>query len=99
MNDLNLKGVTLDTWARTIALFVCIINMILIQCGVHLIDTEYNSVYDGISTCLLAGLSVYSCWKNNSFSQNAQAADELLKALQLGLTTIDTVKKNLKEEK
>lgn len=78
MNKFNLKGVTSQTWVRTIVLVLALISQFLVIIGkkTESIDvnqwTEYG-VY--ILNVVSAG---WAWWKNNSFTKKAQEADDIL---------------------
>lgn len=78
MKKLNLKGVSIQTWVRTIVLALALISQILVLLGKSdkPIDTERTAQI--LTTILTAVASVWSWWKNNSFTQKAQEADKVL---------------------
>mgnify|MGYP001091642011 CR=1 FL=1 len=85
MNKWNLKGVTKDTWARTIALFLVLINQISIGFFNHqLIPFAEEQIYEGVSTILTIIIAIWTSWKNNSFTAFAQEADLILKEKKKG---------------
>lgn len=78
MKKLNLKGVTAQTWARTIVLLLALISQLLVVVGKRseAIDVDQWQEY---ATYILTVIgSVWSWWKNNSFTKNAQTADKVL---------------------
>lgn len=79
MKKINLKGVTVETWTRTIVLIIALVSQFLVILGktTKTIDIEQWTVY--VSYVLTAIASVWAWWKNNSFTDKAQAADKLLK--------------------
>lgn len=77
MKKLNLKGVTAQTWARTIVLLLALISQLLVVVGKRseAIDVDQWQEY---ATYILTVIgSVWSWWKNNSFTKNAQVADDI----------------------
>lgn len=77
MKKLNLKGVTAQTWARTIVLLLALISQLLVVVGKRseAIDVDQWQEY---ATYILTVIgSVWSWWKNNSFTKNAQVADDV----------------------
>ena len=78
MKKLNLKGVSVQTWVRTIVLALALISQILVLFGKteRLIDTEKTA--EILTTIFTAVASVWAWWKNNSFTDKAQKADEIL---------------------
>ena len=79
MKKINLKGVTVETWTRTIVLIIALVSQFLVILGktTKTIDMEQWTVYVSYVTTAIA--SVWAWWKNNSFTDKAQAADKLLK--------------------
>lgn len=78
--NINLAGVTKDTWVRTVILLLSLTNVILVKFGVVIFeDVDFNLYYDQISTILTVLASLWCAWKNNSFTFEAQAADADLK--------------------
>lgn len=78
MKKINLKGVTAQTWARTIVLLLALISQLLVVVGKRseAIDVDQWQEY---ATYILTVIgSVWSWWKNNSFTKNAQTADDVL---------------------
>lgn len=78
MKKLNLKGVSIQTWVRTIVLALALISQILVLFGKSekTIDTEKTA--EILTTIFTAVASVWAWWKNNSFTDKAQKADEVL---------------------
>lgn len=79
MKKLNLKGVTVDTWTRTVVLIIALVSQFLVIFGktTKTIDIDQWTVY--VSYVFTAIASAWSWWKNNSFTDKAQTADKLLK--------------------
>ena len=70
-----------ETIIRVVVLMILLINQILIITGVTDFVIEENDVYDIVSTIATTLMSLWTMWKNNSFTKNAQRADEYLKNL------------------
>lgn len=75
MKNLNLTGVTSDTWARLIFIILVIAMMILRR----YIDGAELREY--VETAIYATTLIFSFWKNNSFTFEAQSADRYMKTL------------------
>lgn len=78
MKKINLKGVTAQTWARTIVLLLALISQLLVVVGKRseAIDVDQWQEY---ATYILTVIgSVWSWWQNNSFTHKAQEADKLI---------------------
>lgn len=77
MKKINLKGVSAQTWARTIALLLALISQLLVIIGKksEAIDIEQWQEYASYIVTIVC--SVMAWWKNNSFTKNAQVADDI----------------------
>lgn len=74
-----MKDIKADTIARTICLGLAVINQILAVTGKEVLPFGEDTVYQTcslIATIVTAGIA---WWKNNSFTQSAIKADELMK--------------------
>lgn len=79
MKKINLKGVSVQTWARTIVLFLALISQFCVILGkrTEAIDVDQWQQY---ATYILTVIgSVWSWWQNNSFTEKAQQADQIMK--------------------
>jgi SPP1 family holin len=79
MNNLS-KG----TVIRTIVLGLALINQLLIACGKSPIDIGEEEITLLVSTIATIASAVWAWWKNNSFTKEAQVADELIKEMKGG---------------
>lgn len=76
MKKINLKGVTIQTWVRTLILIVALVNQALVVFGISNREVDLNS-WANYGTYLLTVItSIWSWWKNNSFTVDAQTADK-----------------------
>lgn len=73
--------ITAETIARTIVLALALLNQVLAICGKGQIQIAENDIYQIISLTFTSVASVWSWWKNNSFTQNAIKADEYMEEL------------------
>ena len=78
MKKVNLKGVTVQTWTRTIVLLLALISQLCVILGrrTEAIDIEQWQEY--VTYALTVGASIVAWWKNNSFTRKAQEADNIL---------------------
>ncbi len=75
MKKLNLKGVTLQTWVRTAVLILALVNQALVTAGISKKEISFAS-WESVGTYIFTAVTaVWSWWKNNSFTQDAQKAD------------------------
>ena len=76
MKKMNLKGVSAQTWVRTFILVIALVNQALVMLGISKNEIDLES-WAGIGTYILTVVTaVWSWWKNNSFTADAQNADE-----------------------
>ena len=76
MNKLN---VTAGTIARTIILALALVNQILTATGHGIINISDDDVNTLISTIFTVVSAIAAWWKNNSFTQSALKADEVMR--------------------
>lgn len=73
--------ISADTIARTIVLFIAILNQILAILGKNRLEIAESDIYQTVTLIFTIGSAVWAWWKNNSFTQNALKADEFMKEL------------------
>lgn len=73
--------ISAGTIARTVCLILALINMILEFSGKKLIPISDDQVYEVISLVFTIVTSIVGFWKNNSFTEEAIIADELMREL------------------
>lgn len=78
MKKLNLKGVTSQTWVRTIVLIIALIGQLLVILGRKTEAINIDQWTEYVTYAVTAISSVWAWWKNNSFTQKAQEADNIL---------------------
>lgn len=71
--------ISAGTVARTICLAVALVNQILTAMGHTMLDVSNDDINTLISTGFTIAAAVASWWKNNSFTQAALKADEVMK--------------------
>ena len=76
-----MKNLTPGTIARTICLALALLNQILIAAGKSPLPIQDDTVNVLVSTIATVVASGASWWKNNSFTPQAQEADELMHEL------------------
>lgn len=79
MKKINLKGVTVQTWARTIVLLLALISQLCVILGKRTESIDVDQWQEYITYALTVIGSIWAWWKNNSFTQQAQDADNILK--------------------
>lgn len=78
MKKINLKGVSAQTWARTVVLVIALVNQILVIIGKRTGTLDIDQWQEYVTYALTVIGSVWAWWKNNSFTDKAQQADKLL---------------------
>ncbi|MBR6531680.1 MAG: phage holin [Clostridia bacterium] len=78
MKKLNLKGVSVQTWVRTIVLSLALINQALVMFGITKTEIELEQWTQWASYIFTVVTAIWSWWKNNSFTDKAQEADILV---------------------
>ncbi len=78
MKKLNLKGVTAQTWARTIVLLLALISQLCVILGKRSEAIDIDQWQEYVTYAFTAIASIAGWWKNNSFTKNAQTADKVL---------------------
>lgn len=73
--------ISADTIARTIVLFIAILNQILAILGKNRLEIAESDIYQIVTLIFTIGSAIWAWWKNNSFTQNALKADEFMKEL------------------
>ena len=78
INFNNLLEIAPGTLARTIILFIALINIVCILFGFTPLNIDENQIYEVISGLAVVIASLLAWWKNNSFTQSALQADALM---------------------
>ena len=76
--------ITSGTIARTIVLFLALVNQILTMRGIQTIPIAEGDINTLIATGFTVVTAVIAWWKNNSFTQAAIRGDEVKNALKEG---------------
>ncbi len=80
---IDLLGVAPETWARTLFLVLALANQTAAMFGRELgIDLTEDEIYRAVTVLMTVAAALRAWWKNNSFSESAQAADMLMKGLE-----------------
>ena len=75
----NKMNITSGTVARTIILVLALLNQILTAMGHSVINISDESINTLISTGFTIVTAIVAWWKNNSFTQSALKADEVMR--------------------
>ena len=72
------KKIETGTIVRTVVLVVALVNQVLVISGHNPLPYSDEEVSQAVSMVITVGASLWAWWKNNSFTQAAIAADEVL---------------------
>ena len=75
------NNISAGTIARTIVLLLALANQILAMCGKQVLNIADDDIYQVVSILFTIGASAGAWWKNNSFTQEAIKADEVMTEL------------------
>ncbi len=78
MKNINLKGVSKQTWVRTVVLALALVNQALVMFGVTDNEVELETWTRYATYAFTVISAIWSWWKNNSFTKKAQEADTVL---------------------
>ena len=87
-----MKNINQGTIARTVAVVGVLINQFLVIFGKEKLPFKEDEIYQGVSMVLSVGATLWAWWKNNSFTAEAQAGDNLKNALKEGAVKIEDLK-------
>ena len=79
MSENSRMTISAGTIARTIILVLALLNQILTAMGHSVINISDESINTLISTGFTIVTAVIAWWKNNSFTQSAHKADEVMR--------------------
>ena len=79
MSENSRMTISAGTIARTIILVLALVNQLLTATGHSLINISDESINTLISTGFTIVTAIVAWWKNNSFTQSALKADEVMR--------------------
>lgn len=71
-------GIKLDTIIRTVCLVLALVNQCLTMAGHSLLPLTDEQVTEALTLGATIVTSLWAWWKNNSFTQAAIVADEIM---------------------
>ena len=74
-------NISKDTIARTVVLFIALMNQALAIAGKEAFPFAEDEIYQAVTVAITVGASLVAWWKNNSFTQEAKLSDEYMKKL------------------
>ncbi|HLW62206.1 MAG TPA: phage holin [Flavobacterium sp.] len=66
---------------RLVVLVILLINQALTLFGWNPLPFSEEQIYEGVSSVILVVVAIWTWWKNNSVTEEAQMADNYLKQL------------------
>ena len=78
MKKFNFKGVSVQTWARTLVLILALVSQLCVILGKRSEAIDVDQWQEHVTYALTVIGSMWAWWKNNSFTDKAQNADKLL---------------------
>lgn len=81
MSDQKLT-ISWKTWVRTAVLLLSVVNSVLTAMDINPLPFSDEQAYAVFSALAAAAAAIWSWWENNSFTQAALTADEVLKELE-----------------
>ena len=94
MKNIDLKNVSSGTIARTLFLFLSLVNSALGMFGFTSLDIDENTIYTVVTGVTTIVSAVLAFWKNNSFTKEAIEADKYRE----NLLTDEKIEETSKEE-
>ena len=73
--------VSTGTIVRTIVLIVTLVNEVLTATGCNPLPFSESEMYTLVSVFVTVGVAIWTWWKNNSFTDAAIKADEVMRTL------------------
>ena len=94
----KIKEVDNGTIARTVAVIGVLINQFLVIFGKEKLPFTEDEIYQGVSMVLSVGATLWAWWKNNSFTAEAQAGDNLKNALKEGTVKVEDLEDDIDDD-
>ena len=95
----TLKKIPVRTYISAVMVIIVIINYILTALGKPIINLGEDVITYGVNTILNLIFIGFSMWKNNSVTDNAIVADEVLYMLRDGKISKDELEAFIEEHK
>jgi SPP1 family holin len=96
---INIKNIKLHTWVSLVMVVIVIANQILTALGKPLIEVGEEQISYAVNTIINIVIILYTAWKNQSVTDNAQMADEILYALRDGKISKNELENFITEHK
>lgn len=99
MNIETLKKIKPHTYVSIVMVIIAIVNYVLIAMGKPAINLGEEAITYGVNTVLNLVFIAYPMWKNNSITENALIADDLLFMLRDGKIDKSELEQFIEEHK
>lgn len=93
-----MNNIKLDTIIRTVCLVLALVNQCLTMTGHSPLPIEDEQVQEFLSLVFTVAASVWAWWKNNSFTEAAIAADDVMHVLKKDGATEIKIEEVYKDE-
>lgn len=93
MNKINLKGVTSESVAGVLTLFVALINAVLQIFDINILPITNEDVTNIVSTLFLIVTALWNTWKNRNITSASQVAQNITDAIKNGEILEEDVKR------
>ncbi len=93
MNKINLKGVTSESVAGVLILFVALINAVLQIFDINILPITNEDVTNIVSTLFLIATALWNTWKNRNITSASQVAQNITDAIKNGEILEEDVKR------
>ena len=95
----TLKKIPVRTYVSVVMVLIVIINYVLTAMGKPIINLGEETITYAINTILNLIFIGFSMWKNNSITDNAIVADEILYMLRDGIITKNELEEFIADHK
>lgn len=65
--------------ARLVVLIILLANQIMVMFGMEPLPYSDEEIYKGVSSVLAFGFSIYTWWKNNNLTDEAEETEHILR--------------------
>lgn len=96
---INVSRVKPHTWVSLMMVIIVIINQVLTALGKPIINIGEDQITYFVNTVMNIAFIGYAAWKNQSVTDNAQMADEILYALRDGKISKDELEQFIEDHK
>ena len=79
------KKIPVSTIIRTIVMVFSLVNTVLTMIGKNPLPFSDEQIYIVLTSAVSVGVTLWTWWKNNSFTQAALAGDEVMQKIQQGV--------------